>query len=351
MYEFDLKTFLKTVWGARKLILINCGIAAVVAVVVAFSIPKEYSASASLASETQEEGGLSGGLSSLASMAGVNFNSGTDALVPALYPDVIRSNKFLVGLFDVEVRTQDGEVRTDYRTYLKEHTRSPWWGEMIGAVIKAVTEWIPREDAGAGSLVNEDGKVNPFWLGKDDWGIIGAMRSLIGCEVDDDTQVITLSVQAQDPLVAAMMVDSVRAHLQSFITQYHTNKARVDLEYYRKLEMDTREAYMQAQRQYADFCDAHKGAILQAYISEQESLENELQLSYTAYSQVKQQVQLAEAKVQECTPAFTEIEGAYVPIKADSPRKIFILFGFVFLTFFGTVGWIYVKLLFFHHER
>ena len=59
------------------------------------------------------------------------------------------------------------------------------------------------------------------------------------------------------------------------------------MDYYRKLEMDARKKYLHAQKEYADFCDTHKGTILQTYISEQESLENELQLVYTAYSQMK----------------------------------------------------------------
>ena len=187
-------------------------------------------------------------------------------------------------------------------------------------------------------------------MSAEDAGVLERRRFLISCQVDDETQVITLRVRAQDPLVAATMVDSVCAHLQDFITEYHTSKARVDLDYYRKLEMDARKKYLHAQKEYADFCDTHKGTILQTYISEQESLENELQLVYTAYSQMKQQVQMAEAKVQERTPAFTEIEGASVPIMADSPKKLFILLAFVFLSFVGTIAWLYVRLLFFRHE-
>ena len=60
--------------------------------------------------------------------------------------------------------------------------------------------------------------------------------------------------------------------------------------------------------------------------------------------------EMAEAKVQERTPAFTEIEGASVPIMADSPKKLFILLAFVFLSFVGTIAWLYVRLLFFRHE-
>ncbi len=184
-------------------------------------------------------------------------------------------------------------------------------------------------------------------MSAEDAGVLERMRFLISCQVDDETQVITLRVRAQDPLVAATMVDSVCAHLQDFITEYHTSKARVDLDYYRKLEMDARKNICMPKRNMRTFVTRTKGTILQTYISEQESLENELQLVYTAYSQMKQQVQMAEAKVQERTPAFTEIEGASVPIMADSPKKLFILLAFVFLSFVGTIAWLYVRLFIF----
>lgn len=348
MYEFDLKTFLNIVWERKKRIFINCGIAAVVAVIVGFSIPKEYLASASLASETQEEDGLSGGLSSLASIAGVNLKGGTDAIVPALYPDVVHSNKFLIGLLYSQVETVDGAVKTDYLTYLKEHTRKPWWNFFFRWISDLRRLISPPDDFVKGS---GDGQINPYFMSREDANILENMRANIDCKVDDETLVMTVTAKAQDPLVAAMLVDSVQSHLQRFITQYHTNKARVDLKYYQGLEKKTKEDYEKAQREYADFCDTHQGSILQAYIGKQESLENELQLAYTAYSQMKQQVQIADAKVQSRTPAFTEIEGVSVPVLADSPRKSLILIAFVFLTAVGSVAWIYVKLLFSKHEK
>ena len=58
------------VWASRKLVFKACGIAALVGLVVAFSIPKEYSTSVTLAPES---GGKSGGgsMGALAAMAGI----------------------------------------------------------------------------------------------------------------------------------------------------------------------------------------------------------------------------------------------------------------------------------------
>lgn len=350
MYEFDFKTYIKLIWRKRQRIIINCVIGGIIAIIIAFSIPKEYSASVSLASETQTETSLGNGAGALASLAGINVNMGEDALTPILYPDVVHSNKFLTNLLYVRIQTLEGDITTDYKTYIEEYYRLPWWGFIQKGINKCIRLLIPKDEKKTNNLQSPDGRINPFWMSADDWNLLNFIRSKINCLVDNDTQVITLSVKSQDPLVAAIMVDSVRSHLQRFITLYHTNKAATDLVYYKKLENKAQKAYRKAQDDYASFCDSHMGSTLQTYIKEQERLENELQLAFNSYSQIKQQVQLAEAKVQEQTPAFTEIEGTYVPVTADSPKKVLILFAGLFLTFIGTATWYYIKLLFFNHD-
>ena len=47
--EIDLIELAQKVWASRKLVFKACGIAALVGLVVAFSIPKEYSTSVTLA--------------------------------------------------------------------------------------------------------------------------------------------------------------------------------------------------------------------------------------------------------------------------------------------------------------
>lgn len=77
-----------------------------------------------------------------------------------------------------------------------------------------------------------------------------------------------------------------------------------------------------------------------SYRAEQERLENEMRLAYQVYTSVAQQLQMAEAKVQEITPVYTIIEPATIPIKASKPRKTLMLLGIVFLTGLCCVSWI-----------
>lgn len=72
-------------------------------------------------------------------------------------------------------------------------------------------------------------------------------------------------------------------------------------------------------------------------------MENELQLTMTAYSQMVQQVQMAKAKVQEKTPAFTVVDSTTVPLKPSKPKRVLIVVVCVFLAFVCTSSYIYFK--------
>lgn len=336
----DLQEIFQTVWQGRKLILKVCAIAFVLSCIIVVSIPRQYSASTTLAPEFSNSSGLSGNISSLASMVGVNIgNGGEDALYPEIYPDIVGSTEFLVGLFDVNVKSADGSINCTLYEYLKYKQKHAWWS-FIGKGIKAVVSLVapPKDDLKAGA-----DKIDPFWLSKEQEEICKGLSGCISCMVDKKTSVITIGFSAQDPLIAATMTDSLKQKLQDFIIEYRTSKARNDLRYVEKLCAENKLAYDKARAKYAAYCDSHKGTILQAYISEQENLENELQLTMTAYSQMAQQVQMAKAKVQEKTPAFTVVNSTTVPLKPSKPKRVLIVVVCVFLAFVCTSSYIYFK--------
>ena len=187
---------------------------------------------------------------------------------------------------------------------------------------------------GACSVVSDIGdKINPYRLSRRQFGLVSATRGNMRCMVDKKTNVISLEFKAQDPLIAATMVDSVKNKLQLFITRYRTNKARNDLEYMERLFTESKQDYDLARQQYARFSDANTDVILQSVNSKREDLENDMQLKYNIYTQVTQQLQLAKAKLQESTPAFTVIQGASVPVKSCNIKKIYILALFIIMGF------------------
>lgn len=336
--EIDLLELALKVWAERKFILKACGYSVIVGLVIAFSIPKEYTSTATIAPEISD-GKSAGGLSSLAAMAGINMNtsSGADAIYPDLYPDIVASTPFITGLFDVHVQDLKEKVDTTLYCYLDDYQRAPWWSAVISAPFEAFgwTLSLFKDEAEKG-----DGKLDPFHLTKDESAIAVALSKRIGISVDKKTGLTTLSVTMQDARISACLTDTVMSRLQDYITEYRTNKARKDFQFQQGLFERKKKEYEKAQDEYAKFADANKNIILLSYRAEQERLENEMRLAYNVYTSVAQQLQMSEAKVQEITPVYTIVEPATIPIRASKPSKPMILIGIVFLTGVGCVGWI-----------
>jgi uncharacterized protein involved in exopolysaccharide biosynthesis len=283
-------------------------------------------------------GGFSGSISSLAAMVGMNMKIGQtgDALYPEIYPDLMGSTRFIVGLFPVTVTTKETRETFTYRDYIDKHQKlavheypMAWIADMINKLKK-------DDEPGAGH------KTDPFCLTKKEDDVAKSIKSKIDCSVDKKTNVITIVVEDQDPLIAATMADSVQQHLQLAITDYRTKKARVDLEYMNQLFDEASQQYRKARQKYASFGDANSKVVLQSVQSQLDDLENEMQLKYNIYTQVVEQLQLAKAKVQERTPAFTIVQNATVPIKHSSRSKAATLILWMMLGFlvrFCMIGW------------
>lgn len=330
--EIDLLEIATKLWKSRRTIFIYSGIAAVIGLIVAFSIPKEYTTTIKIAPELNGASSGGGKLSSLASMAGINLgsaNSGADAVMPQLYPDVLSSTPFLVGLFDVPVTDSKTHETYTLYSYIEDHTSGTWWGFLFSLPFKAiggVMSFFRDDEEGDG-----DGKLNPFHLTKDQEEIKKALAERIVCSYDQETGVNTISVTMQNPLVSALLADTVAAHLQEFITDYRTSKARQDLAYAEQLNEEARKEYYDAQQRLADYLDRNQNLSFHSGQVTRERLTNESNLAFSLFNQTAQQLQMAKAKVQETTPVYATVEPATVPIKPSKPSKPMILIGFIFL--------------------
>ena len=334
--EIDLLELATTLWKQRKKLAIWSICGALVGLVIAFSIPKEYATSVKLAPEVTDTKASGGSLGALASMAGLSMNAsgGADAVYPQLYPDVVSSVPFITSLFDVEVQTKEDGRKMTVKEFLEEETTGPWWGTIFGLPGQIIGFFKSDEE------VPEDHKLDNFQLTMDENKLVEALNERVSASVDQKTSVVTIDVKMQDPLVSAILADTVVARLQEYVTDYRTNKARNDLEYAIKLNEEAKDNYYKAQQRYADYLDRNQGLAFHSAQTMRDRLENESALTFNLYNQTAQQVQRAQAKVQENTPVYAVVVPATVPIKAASPKKVMILAGFTFLAFVACAAWI-----------
>ena len=175
------------------------------------------------------------------------------------------------------------------------------------------------------------------------YDIADMVNDNVNCNVDKKTDVITITIKDQDPLICATIADSAKSKLQQFITRYRTDKARNDLAHAQKLCIQAKTRYIKAQQVYAAYMDANEDVVLQSFKSKQEEMENEMQLRYDNYQMTTRQVQLAQAKLQERTPVFTTLQSATVPIKPAGPKRMLFVLVVVLCTFIVTSLYSFVR--------
>lgn len=336
--EIDLMDLLRKVIGIRKKIYKAAGIGLIIGVIVAISIPKQYTVEVTLSPEmgNNKEGGLSGLAASFLG-SGVTMGDGTDALNASLSADIVSSTPFLLELSAMDIPVTKNEVMS-LNTYLDEET-SPWWSYVIGfpgMVIGGVKSLFSEEDEIVSFNKTGQGAIE---LSKKESKKIATLKKMITASVDKKTSMTSVTATFQDPKVAAVVADSVVKKLQEYIIDYRTFKAKEDCIYLEKLFKERQQEYYAAQKKYADYLDSHDNLILQSVRAEQERLQNDMSLAYQVYSQVASQLQVARAKVQEEKPVFAVVEPAVVPLEPSGTSKKIYVLAFVFLAVCIVIFW------------
>ena len=338
--QIDVVAIAKEMKKHKKLYLIALPITFVLSCLLILCVPRYYSSTAKLAPEISSFSSSS--LGDIASSFGFDIGGNSangDAIFPELYPELIESNDFMVGMFDVKVKSKDGSINTTYYDYLATKRQTPWWTKAYNSVKQLF-------DTPDSTPVSKNGKVNPFQLTRRQDQIARLMSKNIKCDIDKKNYVISITVEDQDPLICATLADTVQTKLQDFITAYRTKKAKKDLEYYKKLSSDAKSKYERIRQQYGSYSDANQDVVLESYRLKANDMENEMQLLYNTYTSLQAQVQQAQAKLLMQTPAFTTLQSASVPLKPAGPKRMLFVLGMTFIAFIVVTVYSIRKLIF-----
>ncbi len=336
----DWMALIRRILAIRRKLYLAAAVGLVAGVIIALSIPKQYTVSVTLSPE-MGSGKSGGGLASMAaSFLGGGGSDSPDALNATLAPDIVASTPFLLELFDARVRTANGKVDTTLVAYLDEQS-APWWNTVLGLPGMAVggikslfspakEEPLTDTDSPAGGSIE---------LSEKEAGKLKSLRQSVLADVDKKTSITTLTVTLQDPKVTATVADSVVSKLQQYIIAYRTRKAKEDCRYLEQLYRERQAEYYEAQQRYAKYVDANSNVVFQSTLAERERLQNDMSLAYQVYSQVAQQLQVARAKVQEEKPVFAVVEPAVVPREPSGTSRKVIVLGWIFLAVAGVAAW------------
>jgi uncharacterized protein involved in exopolysaccharide biosynthesis len=330
--EIDLLELIGQVWQNRRKILMYALWGALVGLIVAISIPSEYTSTVKMAPEQSARSSNMGNLGGLAAMAGFNIGNlnTADGISVDIYPDVISSTPFIAEMSAIPVGSRKIDPPIRLYDYCKDNLRSPWWGAVSRFPMKIVGALPGRgKDRPAGE--GEETAIDPSRLTPEQTGVFLAIRKRIGIAIDKKTGIVQASVTLQDPQVAAAVADSLVSKLQRYMIDYRTDKAKRDYAFMQQLYEEAQADYHEKQQRYARFVDANQHLTRESVKVEQSRLDNEQQLAYGVYSNLASQREIARIKVQEQTPSLTVIEPAGVPVVKSNTSRLTILIAMTIL--------------------
>ena len=276
-------------------------IAIVAAIVVGNSIPPIYSAQVKISDE-HKESDLLLGLNAFASLAKNALDDHEGLRQPTVYYRLVTTREFAKEMSTVRVEGYN----TDYYHYILNNHKRPWWE-------KLANDDMPERER-----------------------IITTIQENIRSKVYALYGTIVLQVRDQDPVVAAMLVDSLKSRLQKHMADYARDRAWRDLLAVQKELSQAETRYNQARDEYVRFEDSHNDITSAKWASMEDHLMKEYESAFNDYSSKSLLFRRAKALVDKFSFTFAVLENATVPVKASSPYVPGYVMAFLFISLVFT---------------
>jgi len=341
--EIDLIELVKKIWDDRKIIFKTIAVFIIIGLVIVIGSPREYKSEVTLLVETSTNtSGISSLLQQYGGLSGLSLGTvaGQDALTPQLYPDIIKSAPFLLETMNQKVTESKHNTTYTVAEFLGHHTKPSFTGLIKGYTIGLPGKIIRLIKRKANNNLPPVNSGLPLKLSPEQSAIFGALTHRIKAKEGESKNTLVISVEMQDPLAAAQLADSVVKNLTAYITDYRTQKAKMDYNFIASMQTEAKEKYIQAQQALARHVDQNSNVILASVKTEEQRLQSEYNLAFNVYNTLSQQLEQARIKVQETTPVLKILDPAQVPLAKSKPRTALILFAMILLG--GFVGFIQV---------
>lgn len=323
----------RTLWHGRWRLLRIITLFAALGIGVSLLMQPEFVSEARI---MPEMGGAAGDvlkrLASVAGFSGIDMadNEGMDAIRPDLYPSVLQSTPFILYLIDQLVTVSNGQQMT-VGAVLMPNEGIRWWLRTLFSTDETTTRRTPKRPAD---------RLEKLSVRQQQ--LVDDIGRRISARLDTRSGIITISAKMPDANAAAAVAQLTMDYLTEYVTNYRTEKARLDLRFYSLRLNEARLRYQKAQLTVFRYNDQHRYSVvvMQAATMEKQRIEAELSIAQTVYTELSRQFEQAKLKVQERTPVFKVLEPAQVPLKRVSPKRTIV--GLVFAVVGLVLGVLYL---------
>jgi len=288
-----------------------------------------------------------GGLSSLASMAGINLSdmSGGQSISPTLYPQIMGSITYEKELLQVPVKfeTIDQPISL-YDSYVNEkYKKTTAFGFVTKYTIGLPGLILKRLKKKSINAASDNTYIT---LNEDEKRAIDLLSNKINLILNDKDGYLTLSASAPEPLVATQMVIAAQALLQKYITAIKVQKVQQNLDFIQGRYNEAKRDYENAQIRLASHQDLNRNVISAISKSQEDKLNNDYNLAFSVYTELAKQLEQAKIQVKDATPVLSIVQPAFIPIEKSKPKRTVIIFIWILMGIMFTSIYVLSKPLF-----
>jgi uncharacterized protein involved in exopolysaccharide biosynthesis len=300
----DYAELFSVFWDSRKLIGTITVSVTVVAIIISLLLPNYYMSTVVILPETNQSklAGL-GGLSDLASLAGVNV--GGEVSLSKLYPTIVKSEAVLKNTI-----------------YQKYQTKSfPDSSNLIK--IWDVDEERPQ-------LAYET--------------MLKALRDELEVSLETKTSVLSISILTKEPQLSADIVNTIAHELDVFIRTKRTTNASEQRKWIEGRLKEVKGDLEKSENALKDFRENNRRVFdSPQLLLVQERFIREVQINSTLYTELKKQYELTKIEEIKNIPIVNVMDAGRSAAKKERPRRAIIVSISFLLSVFGGMSFVYLR--------
>ena len=277
------------------------GLVTVLAIIISLILPKYYKSTVTILPETEKNKlGALGGLTDLASLAGVNVG---EASLVKLYPTIIRSEWVLKNVLLAQYQSEDSKDSINLVQFLDIAERTP---ELTyEKALKVLTE-------------------------------------MLDVSMDARTNVVTVSIETRESQLSANIVNRVALELDRFIRTKRTTNATEQRKWIEARLVEVKADLTRSENALKDFREKNRRVSdSPELLLAQERFVRELQINSTLYTELKKQFELVKIEEIKNIPIINVMDaGRAAALKSGPMRGKIVIVSFL-LSLAGAVCYVY----------
>lgn len=326
------------IWKKRKRILICLLLGFIFGLVSAKLSNKIYKSSTTVVPNKNKTQNF-GGLSSLASLAGVNVGGmdGND-ISPDLYNEVLKSYSFNHKILNTKMHFSQSDSTATIIEYFENIYQLDVFDKMKKLRVRLTSVFGDNKSEKSSNKIKKTVTGIYRYSGIEEKYRL-KLQELIQLQVDDIKGNLSINVEFPDKLGAASIAKAVTKILQDFVISVKINKAKDNYDFLLKRYQEEKSKFQKVQEELAKFEDSNSNAVSALVSQKRQAIRVKYELRNQVFSEVAKQLETSRMTLQKDTPVFTVVKDVVIPTQHMKPSTITsiikwgVLFAFLFVSF------------------